>query len=130
MCCDYRKLNQKIVKDNFPMVLIDDVLERLQSSKIFTTLDLANGFFHVPVAAESRKFTSFVTHHGQFEFLYVPFGISNSPAVFCRFVSSVFRDLIQNGTIVVYMDDIIVPAKDEETSIQKLKIVLKRASEY
>jgi len=63
-CCDYRRLNQKIKKDHFPMSLIDDVLDRLQGSKIFTTLDMMNGFFHVPIEEESRKFTAFVTHNG------------------------------------------------------------------
>jgi len=57
------------------MALIDDVLDRLQGSKVFTTLDLANEFFHVPIEVESRKFTSFVTHNGQYEFTHVPFGI-------------------------------------------------------
>jgi len=81
-CCDYRRLNLKIKRDNFPMALIDDVLDRLQGSKVLTTLDLANGFFHVPIEVESRKFTSFVTINGQYEFTHVPFGISNSPQYF------------------------------------------------
>lgn len=53
LCCDYRRLNQKIVRDHFPMPLIDDVIERLQAARVFTTLDLTNGFFHVPVEAGS-----------------------------------------------------------------------------
>lgn len=71
------------------MARIDDVLDRLQKGKIFTTLDLEDGFFHVPVAEDSRKYTAFVTPDGQYEFKYVPFGICNSPAVFCRFISFV-----------------------------------------
>ncbi|XP_017475400.1 PREDICTED: uncharacterized protein LOC108365767 [Rhagoletis zephyria] len=98
LCCDYRRLNEKIVRDNFPMPLIDDVVERLHAPNVFATLNLTNGFFHVPVEASSRKYTSFVTHNEQYEFLYVPFGISNSPAVFSRFIFAVFRDMIQNGT--------------------------------
>ncbi|XP_049318244.1 uncharacterized protein LOC125780300, partial [Bactrocera dorsalis] len=90
LCCDYRQLNKKIVRDNFPMVVMDDVLDSLQEGRVFTTLDLSNGFFHVPVDSQSRKFTAFVTHNGQYEFCVVPFGISNSPAVFCRYVNAVF----------------------------------------
>jgi len=66
LCCDYRRLNAKIAKDHFSMLLIDDVIERLQGNSLFTTFDLANGFFHVPVEQNSRKYTSFVTHAGQF----------------------------------------------------------------
>lgn len=55
LCCDYRKLNKKIIRDNFPMPLVDEVIDRLQNAGIFTTLDLVNGFFHVPVDENSRK---------------------------------------------------------------------------
>ncbi|XP_070075626.1 uncharacterized protein [Drosophila takahashii] len=112
LCCDYRKLNEKIVRDNFPMVQMDSVIEKLQGATIFTTLDLTNGYFHVPVEVGSQKYTSFVTQKGQYEFLYVPFGISNSPAVFTRFIMAVLRELIKTGDAVVYMDDIIIPSKN------------------
>ncbi|GFW00299.1 retrovirus-related Pol polyprotein from transposon 412 [Trichonephila clavipes] len=49
MCIDYRKLNQKLVKDKFPLPLIEDVLDTLQEAKVYSTLDLRNGFFHVDV---------------------------------------------------------------------------------
>ncbi|GFW96917.1 retrovirus-related Pol polyprotein from transposon 412 [Trichonephila clavipes] len=62
VCIDYRRLNCKLFKDNYPLPLIDDILDCLQNAKIFTTLDLKNGFFHVAVNERSRKFTSFVTH--------------------------------------------------------------------
>lgn len=125
LCCDYRRLNAKIVKDNFPMPLIDDVVERLQGAKVFTTLDLENGFFHVPIEFQSRKYTSFVTHNGQYEFAYVPFGISNSPAVFSRFVFAVFRKLIQDGIIVVYVDDLIIPTKMRTKAYETWNMCLK-----
>lgn len=66
LCCDFRKLNEKVLRDNFPMVLMDDVLHKLQSARMYTTLDLRNGFFHVPVEEGSRKYTSFVTRNGQY----------------------------------------------------------------
>lgn len=118
LCCDYRRLNEKIVRDNFPMAVIDDVLQRLQDAKVFTTLDLKNGFFHVPIEEDSQRYTSFVTHRGQFEFLYVPFGISNSPAEFCRYIAAIFHDLIMEGTLVVYMDDMVIPSKDEAEGVE------------
>ncbi|XP_054734546.1 uncharacterized protein LOC129242007 [Anastrepha obliqua] len=121
ICCDYRKINEKIVRDNFPMTLIDEVLEQLQGANIFTTLDLANGFFHVPIEPSSRKYTAFVTHGGQFEFCYAPFGICNSPAVFGRYIQAVFRDLLKEGTVVIYMDDIVILAKDVDEGMVKLK---------
>ncbi|XP_036347667.1 uncharacterized protein LOC118757045, partial [Rhagoletis pomonella] len=121
LCCDYRKLNSKIIRDNFPMTLIDDALERLREANVYTTLDLANGFFHVPLDESSRKYTAFVTHSGQCEFQYVPFGICNSPAVFCRYIHAILNDFIRDGTVVAYMDDLVIPAKTEEEAIEKLR---------
>ncbi|GFW54691.1 uncharacterized protein K02A2.6-like [Trichonephila clavipes] len=63
-CIDYRRLNRKLIKDNYPLPLIDHILDCLQNAKIFTTLDLTNGFFHVVVNETSRKFASFVIHNG------------------------------------------------------------------
>ncbi|GFW36341.1 hypothetical protein TNCV_3712621 [Trichonephila clavipes] len=80
-CIDYRKLNQKFVKDKFPLPLIEDVLDTLQEAKVYSLLDLRNGFFHVDVDEDFRKYTSFIVPEGQFEFNKVPFGLSTSPGV-------------------------------------------------
>ncbi|GFT66402.1 retrovirus-related Pol polyprotein from transposon gypsy [Trichonephila clavipes] len=96
MCIDYRKLNQKFVKDKFPLPIIEDVLDTLQEAKVYSTLDLRNGFFHVDVDEDCRKYTSFIVPDGQFEFNKVPFGLSTSPGVFQRYVSS---HIVESGTI-------------------------------
>lgn len=62
---DYRKLNEKIIKDRYPLPIIEDVLEKFSDAKVFSTLDLKNGFFHVDVDEQSRKYTSFVVPNGQ-----------------------------------------------------------------
>lgn len=105
-------------------------MDRLQNAQMFTTLDLKDGFFHVPIDENSIKYTAFVVPDGHFEFLKVPFGLCNSPGVFQRFVRAVFRTLITNGVVLVYLDDLIIPAITEEDALQKLKQVLKVASEY
>jgi len=114
----------------FPLPLIEDQLDRLQDAQVFSTLDLKNGFFHVNVDEESRKFTSFVAHNGQYQFLKVPFGLTNSPGVFQRHVNAIFRDLTRSGIAIPYVDDIIVPAADEGEAVANLKTVVKRCEEY
>ncbi|GFX39857.1 retrovirus-related Pol polyprotein from transposon 17.6 [Trichonephila clavipes] len=114
MCIDYRKLNQKLVKDKFPLPIIEDVLDTLQEAKVYSTLDLRNGFFHVDVDEDCRKYTSFIFPDGQFEFNKVPFGLSTSPGVFQRYVSSIFRDLTRKGIVISYLDDLVIPAKNEQ----------------
>ncbi|GFX05767.1 retrovirus-related Pol polyprotein from transposon 17.6 [Trichonephila clavipes] len=114
MCIDYRKMNQKLVKNKFPLPIIEDVLDNLQEAKVYSTLDLRNGFFHVDVDEDCRKYTSFNNRDGQFEFNKVPFGLSTSPGVFQRYVSSIFRDLTRKGIVISYLDDLVIPAKNEQ----------------
>ncbi|GFY40803.1 transposon Tf2-9 polyprotein [Trichonephila inaurata madagascariensis] len=108
----------------------DDVLDRLQEAKVYTTLNLKNGFFHVDVNEDCRKFTSFIVPDGQFEFNKVPFGLSTSPSVFQRYIYSIFRNLMNKGLIIIYMDDLIIPSADEEEGLGKLRTVFEVASKY
>ncbi|GFT44482.1 retrovirus-related Pol polyprotein from transposon 17.6 [Trichonephila clavipes] len=130
MCIDYRKLNQKLVKDKFPLPIIEDVLDTLQEAKVYSTLDLRNGFFHVDVDENYRKYTSFIVPDGQLEFNKVPFGLSTSPGVFQRYVSSIFRDLTRKGIVISYLDDLVIPAKNEQEDLEKLKIIFEVAKKY
>lgn len=124
LCVDYRALNDKIVKDRFPLPVLEDVLERCNNkAKFFSTLDLKNGFFHVDIHEDSRRYTSFVTPDGQYQFLKAPFGLCNSPSVFMRFISTVFYELIRQNIVIIYLDDIIVPARTELESLEMLRLV-------
>lgn len=109
--------------------MIEDQLDRLQDAKVFSTLDLKNGFFHVSVDDSSQKYTAFITLDDHFEFLTMPFDFCNSPAVFQKFINAVFRDLIRDGDVLTYMDDLIIPSEDYESGLKKLKRLLEVASE-
>ena len=67
MCVDFRVLNKVTARDNYPMPLIEDQLAIVRNKRYFTLLDLKDGFYHVPVAPDSVKYTSFVTLLGQYE---------------------------------------------------------------
>lgn len=128
VCIDYRDLNKKIIKDRFPTPVIEEQLDALQGTRVYSTIDLKNGFFHVPVHKDSRKYLSFVTHSGQYTFLKTPFGCCNSPRVFQRYINFVFRDLINKRIVVVFMDDIIILARDVNEAITRLKMVFECAA--
>ncbi|GFW98388.1 retrovirus-related Pol polyprotein from transposon 297 [Trichonephila clavipes] len=130
VCIDYRRLNRKLIKDNYPLPLIDDILDCLQNAKIFTTLDLKNEFFHVAVNERSRKFTGFVTHNGQYQFRRMPFGLSTCPSTFMRYINAFFRHLISKSIVLPYMDDVVIPAANESQALEYLKIVLQVACDY
>lgn len=88
-----------------------------------------NGFFHVPVDEKGCKYTAFIVPDGHYEFLRVPFGLCNSPAIFQKHINNVFRDLIREKMVLSYLDDLIIPSADYESGIQSLKRVLSVASE-
>lgn len=128
VCVDYRQLN-KIIRDQFPMPLIEDCINALAPARVLSVLDLKNGFFHVPVAEDCKKYTLFMTYDGQYEFMKTPFGLCNSPTTFLRFVDEVFRDLSRRGVVLTYMDDIIVPGKDKTEAVDRLHETLTVAAE-
>ena len=78
VCIDYRALHKKIVRDKYPMPLIDNRIDALVNFQMFSIIDLKYGFFHVPVEAESQKYTAFITPNDQYEFMKTPFGLCNS----------------------------------------------------
>ncbi|GFT52360.1 retrovirus-related Pol polyprotein from transposon 297 [Trichonephila clavipes] len=127
---DFRKLNRLLVKDHYPLPLIEDILDKLQDTRIFSTIDLRNGFFHVSVKKQSHPYTSFVTQNGQFQFLKMPFGLCTCPSTFQHFINTVFRNLVVQRIVLPYMDDIVILAKNEFEAIDRLKKVLKVSSDY
>lgn len=130
MCVDYRAINKITLKDNFPLPLIDDCLEFLGNKDCFSILDLKNGFHQLHMDDESIKYTSFVTPSGQYEYVRMPFGLKNGPAVFQRFMTNIFRDMIDAGEIIIYMDDILIATKGPEKNLEILKKLLKRLIEF
>lgn len=127
VCIDYRELNKKVVRDRYPMPIVEDQLDRLSKAKVYTTLDLKNSYFHVPVSEESVKYTAFVTHNGQYEFTKTPFGLCISGNSFGRFINSVFQELMNEGILLAFVDDLIIPSEDEKDGISKLRRVLEVA---
>ncbi|GFX62514.1 retrovirus-related Pol polyprotein from transposon 297 [Trichonephila clavipes] len=91
---------------------------------------LKNGFFHVAVNERSRKFTSFVTHNGQYQFRRMPFGLSTCTSTFMRYINAIFRHLILKSIVLPYMDDVVIPSDNESQALEYLKIVLQVACDY
>lgn len=130
MCIDYRSLNKITVRDSYPIPLIDDCLERVEGKKFFTVLDLRNGFHEVNMSPESVPFTAFVTPSGQYEYIKMPFGLRNAPAVFQRFINMVLEPFIKDGSIMVYMDDVTLATYTLEEHFDLLGRVLRRLAEF
>lgn len=126
MCVDYRALNAVTVKDRFPLPLIDDHIDKLGSSRFFTSLDMATGFHQVPLKdEESIKKTAFVTPEGHYEYLKMPYGLTNAPVVYQRIISKTLKRLIDTGNVLCYIDDVLVLSDSVENGLDLLYQVLK-----
>ncbi|XP_058840874.1 uncharacterized protein LOC131696346 [Topomyia yanbarensis] len=121
LCVNYKPLNRLFERNHYPLPIIEDQISRLQGRKYFTSLDMKNGFYHVDIAEDSKKYTSFITESGQYEFNKLPFGYANSPSIFARYVSKVLDPFIKSGEIVVFIDDIMASSETIEEHLDLLK---------
>lgn len=129
VCVDFRRLNQVTVGDAFPLPNITDILDQLGKSKYYSTLDLFQGYHQVPMNPADREKTAFSTDKGHFEFLRMPFGLKGAPGTFQRMMNKVLSGL--NGLkAFVYLDDIIIYAKDLPDHSQKLTEILERLRQF
>jgi hypothetical protein len=127
-CVDYRQLNAVTIKDAHPLPNIQDIFDQLAGGKVFSTLDLRSGYHQIPVHEDDVEKTAFTTHVGLFEFVRLPFGLCNAPAIFQRIMNRVLHGLI--GKICfVYIDDIIIFSSSVHEHAAHLELVMARLAE-
>ena len=127
-CVDYRRLNAVTQKDAYPIPRIDDTIDTLSGAKYFSTLDLASGYWQVPIEEEHKEKTAFATHCGLFQFEVMPFGLTNAPSTFERLMERVLRGL-QWQVCLVYLDDVIVYSRTFDEHVERLQLVFDRIKE-
>jgi len=111
---DYRALNTVTVKNGYPLPLISELVSQLRGARYFTKLDVHWGFNNVRIKPRDEWKAAFRTNRGLFEPLVMFFGITNSPAIFQTMMNNIFRTVIAEGIVVVYLDNILIFTKTEE----------------
>ena len=124
-CIDYRKLNNITVKDSYPLPRIDDLLDVLGGATYFSSMDIASGYWNVPMEKNSIPKTAFTCKFGLYEWVVMPFGLTNAPACFQKLMDEVLRDL-KWKICLVYLDDCVVFSQDFDSHLIRLKQILKR----
>ena len=123
-CVDYRRLNQVTKKDAFPMPSIEDCINRLAGSSVFSSIDCQGAFHGVAIAEQDREKTAFMTPFGSYQYKRLGFGVTNGPATYCRLVARVLEP-IPTSEAIAFLDDGVVHSPSEEDHFASLRRVFK-----
>ena len=132
MCVDYRALNDITVKNSYPLPRVDELFDRLQGARYFTKIDLRSGYHQIRIHPDDVPKTAFRTRYGHYEFLVLPFGLTNAPATFMHLMHQAFRAHLDEF-VIVFLDDILIYSKtleEHERHVRTALEVLKREQLY
>lgn len=126
MCVDYRVLKAIRKKVRYPIPIAKELLDALRSI-IFSSIDLRSGHCQIAMSPEQIEKKAFGPHFGQYNFVVMPFGLCDAPAIFMQAINGVFKGL---DFVKVYMDDVLNHSKSKEKYIARLKEVFERLGKY
>jgi hypothetical protein len=121
---DYRELNRVTIKNKYPLPRIDDLFDQLKEATVFLKVDLRSGYHQLKVKEEDIQKTTIHTRYGHFEFLVMPFGVTNTPSIFMDLMNRVFH-MYLDWFVAVFIDDILVYSTNHQDHGEHLKTVLR-----
>ena len=129
MVQDYRYLNKWTIKNNYPLLLISDVLENIGTKRVFTKMDLRWGYNNVRIKEGDEWKAAFTTLEGFFEPTVMFFGLTNLPATFQAMINELLRDLINIEKVAAFIDNVIIGTETEKGHDKLVAEVIKRMEE-
>jgi len=129
LCVDYRNLNKVTILNKYPLPLMDELRDRVAGAKVFTKLDLKDGYHLIRMRKGDEHKTAFRTRYGQYEYKVMPFGLVNAPATFQTMMNKILREFLNHG-VVVNLDDILIYAENMDDHIKLVQKVLDRLEQH
>ena len=126
---DYRYLNEWTIKNNYSLPLISDIVENIGTKKVFTKINLRWGYNNVQIKEGNKWKMAFTTPEGLFKTMVIFFGLTNSLVTFQTMMNELFRDLINIGKIVAFIDNVIVETETEKGHDKLVAEIVKRLEE-
>jgi len=123
LCIDYRQSNKVTIKNRYPLPRIDDLMDQLVGACVFSKIDLRLCYHQIKVKPEDILKTAFRTRYDHYEYLVMPFVVTNAPSVFMDYMNKIFHPYL-DSFVVVFIDDILVYSKTREEHEEHLRVVL------
>ena len=123
LCINYMQLNRVTIRNQYPLPRIDELFDQLQGSRVYSKIDLRSGYHQLRVRENDVSKTAFRKRYGHYEFLVIPFGLTNAPAAFMDLMNMVFSPYLDKF-VIVFIDDILVYSGNLEEHAEHLRIVL------
>ena len=127
-CVDFRKLNAVTRKDRYPLPLLNETLARISKAKVFTKLDIRQAFYRIRVHPDSEDLTTFRTRYGTYKYKVLPFGLTNGPATWQRYMNNTLFDYLDDFC-TAYLDDILIYSENKNEHEEHVCKVLEQLCE-
>ena len=121
LCVDLRQVNRAVVTDGYPILHMEEILHRLQGSKVYSVIDLKDAYHQVNLHPDSREMATFITHEGLFRYTRCPFGLASSRPAFKKSMCDMLK---RDRGVEVYLDDIVVHGRSKEEHDRRVAKVL------
>ena len=121
---DYRQLNKMTIKNKYPLLRIDDLMDQLHVSSVFLKIDLQSGYHQILVKGDDVQKTTFKSQYGHYDYVVMLFGVTNAPTVFMDYMNRIFRPFLDKF-VVVFIDDILIYSKTQQEHTEHLRLVLR-----
>lgn len=129
LCIDYRQLNKITMKNKYPLLRIDDLFDQLKGARAFSKIDLRSGYYQMKIKKADVAKTAFRTRYGHYEFLVLPFGLTNAPTLFMDLMNRVFQPYLDKF-VVVFIDDMLVYSNSFEEHGEHLRETLQTLRDH